>query len=120
MKTVMLVDDVAISNFMMKKMLGKVAPEFDVIEFTSPEQAINSIKESSPDLIFLDLNMPHIDGWKFLSLMNENNLDHKVYILTSSTNQLDIQQSKQYKNVIGFLVKPLNLKSLPDALKVMD
>ena len=80
----MLVDDVAISNFIMKKMIEKVAPDYHVLDFTLPRQAINSLEELNPDLIFLDLNMPEIDGWEFLNLMNEKHFDNKVYILTSS------------------------------------
>ena len=119
-KKVMLVDDVPISNFIMKKMIQKVAPDYQILDFTLPEQAIKSVEENSPDLIFLDLNMPVIDGWKFLYLMNENNLENKVYILTSSTSELDLLQSKQYKNVVGFLVKPVNITNLPDLLKVVE
>jgi hypothetical protein len=52
--------------------------------------------------------------------MDENNFSHKVYILSSSTSQYDIDQSSQYKNVAGFLVKPVNLKGLTDLLTNME
>lgn len=116
-RKVMLVDDIHIANFIMKKMLQKISPDYHVIDFTSPETAINSIEEINPDLIFLDLNMPVINGWNFLDLMADKNFEHKVYILTSSTNQYEIEQSKQYKNVIGFLVKPINLSTLTGLLE---
>lgn len=119
-RKVMLVDDVPTANFIMKKMIQKISPDFNVMDFILPELAINSIEENSPDLIFLDLNMPVINGWKFLDLMNEKNFENKVYILTSSTSQFDIQQSKQYKNVVGFLVKPVNLSTLTDLLKTFN
>ena len=120
MRKIMLVDDVPIANFIMKKMIEKVAPDFQIFDFNFPKKAADSIKEISPDLIFLDLNMPVMDGWEFLQFMIENNFENKIYILTSSTSELDIQQSRQYKNVIGFLVKPVNISALPDLLKVMD
>ncbi len=118
-RKIMLVDDMAIANFIMKKMLQKVAPECQVVDFTLPSKAIDSIEALSPDLIFLDLNMPGIDGWKFLNLMSQHNFDNKVYILTSSTTEFDRDQSKQYKNVISLLVKPVNLTALPELLKVL-
>lgn len=120
MKKVMLVDDIPIANFIMKKMLQKVAPACEVIDFILPEKAIKNLEELNPDFIFLDLNMPVIDGWKFLKLMNENNLENKVYILTSSTSELDLQQSKQYKNVAGFLIKPITVDVLSDLFKVIN
>lgn len=116
----MLVDDIPISNFIMKKMLQRVAPACEVIDFILPEKAIKNLEEFNPDFIFLDLNMPVIDGWKFLKLMNENNLENKVYILTSSTSELDLLKSKQYKNVIGFLVKPITVDILSDLFEVID
>lgn len=120
MKKIMLVDDIAISNFIMKKMIQKVKPHCQIFEFTLPKNAIDSIEEICPDLIFLDLNMPGIDGWEFLNFMNENHFENKVYILTSSTSELEMQQSKQYKNVIGFLIKPVNINMLSDLLKVIN
>jgi response regulator of citrate/malate metabolism len=119
-KKIMLVDDATMANFVMKKMIQKVSPQYDIVDYTQPEQAINSIADSNPDIIFLDLNMPEINGWKFLDIMDENNFNHKVYILSSSTSQYDIDQSSQYKNVAGFLVKPVNLKGLTDLLSTME
>jgi len=119
-KKIMLVDDVPIANFIMKKMIQKVAPHYQITDFESPDKAITSLEQLNPDLIFLDLNMPSINGWRFLELMDEHKLENKVYILTSSTSELDVQQSKQYKNVSGFLIKPLTIKNLPDILKVID
>lgn len=119
-KRIMLVDDVPIANFIMKKMLQKVVPYYEVFDFNLPDKAINSIEELGPDLIFLDLNMPIIDGWNFLNMMNEHRFNNKVYILTSSTSELDVQKSKDYKNVIGFLIKPLTINNLPDILNVVE
>ena len=116
-KRVMLVDDIPISNFIMKKMLQRVDPACEVVDFILPEKAIKNLEGLAPDLIFLDLNMPVIDGWKFLKLMNENNMENKVYILTSSTSELDMQQSKQFKNVLGFLVKPITVDILSNLFK---
>lgn len=94
-RKVMLVDDVPTANFIMKKMIGKISPEY---------------------IIFLDLNMPVIDGWKFLDLMKEKNFKIKVYILSSSNSEFDINRSKQYSNLSGFLLKPLGLSALTDLL----
>lgn len=103
----MLVDDVDISNFIMKKLISKVTPENTVYDFTLPEKAFNSLREISPDVIFLDLNMPVLDGWQFLKLMRQNDLHFKVLILTSSTSELDRQRSLAYSNVLDFLIKPV-------------
>ena len=108
----MIVDDVEISNFIMKKMISKVSSGNEVFDYTLPEKALADIEKNNPDIIFLDLNMPDIDGWEFLKRMQENKLPNAVYVLTSSTSELDLQRSKTYTNVKDFLIKPLDLNKL--------
>ena len=48
-----------------------------------------------------------MDGWQFLEGMMAQNMNTKVYILTSSTSELDRQRSANYTNVVSFLNKPL-------------
>lgn len=107
MKKIMLVDDVDISNFIMKKLISNATPHNKVYDFIHPEKALESLQEIEPDVIFLDLNMPVIDGWQFLDAMQEKGLKNKVFILTSSTSDFDKQRSLGYTNVIDFLIKPL-------------
>lgn len=110
--TVMLVDDKDISNFIMRKFIEIRRPDANIKEFTDPKSALESIPSVSPDIIFLDLNMPVMNGWQFLEEMKRSSLSHKVAILTSSTSNDDFEKSKEYGNVINFYVKPLN----PDEL----
>lgn len=112
MKKIMLVDDKDISNFIMRKFIEIRLPGTTTAEYTSPTKAFDSIETENPDLIFLDLNMPEMDGWQFLEKMRECNLKNKVAILTSSTSELDMQRAEEYGNVIQFFVKPLT----PDEL----
>lgn len=108
MKKIMLVDDVEISNFIMKKIIANAMPNNQVFDFTRPEEAIKKLPDIAPDVLFLDLNMPVIDGWQFLDIMQERGYTNQVFILTSSTSDIDRQKSLDYKNVAGFLVKPLS------------
>lgn len=110
--TIMLVDDKDISNFIMRKFIEIRRPDANIKEFTDPQKALNSIDSIVPDIIFLDLNMPVMNGWQFLDEMRNASFSHKVAILTSSTSNDDFEKSKEYGNVINFYVKPLN----PDEL----
>ena len=110
--TIMLVDDKDISNFIMRKFIEIRRPDANIKEFTDPQKALDSIDSIVPDVIFLDLNMPVMNGWQFLDEMRNASFSHKVAILTSSTSNDDFEKSKEYGNVINFYVKPLN----PDEL----
>ncbi len=73
----------------------------------------NEIKETL--LVFLDLNMPIIDGWELLeelSTKNFENIELKIILLTSSIDPIDIEKSKSFKMVIDFHPKPLTVEIL--------
>ena len=112
MKKIMLVDDVDISNFIMKKLIANATPQNKVYDFNQPEKALELLHEIEPDVIFLDLNMPVIDGWQFLDAMKEKGLNNKVFILTSSPSDFDKQRSLGYTNVLDFLIKPLTSNAI--------
>lgn len=96
-----------ITNFITVNFIQNINPAHNVYDFTDPVKAFEEVDTIAPDIIFLDLNMPELDGWGFLDKMREQMIGYKVYILTSSTSELDRQRSKEYANVEGFLVKPI-------------
>lgn len=108
----MLVDDKAMSNFIMKKYIEIKAPQHSVYDFTDPQLAFEEIDNLAPDIIFLDLNMPVVDGWQFLKNMQKSKKSNKVAILTSSTSEEDHQESTKYSNVVNFFVKPFDAEEL--------
>lgn len=79
-------------------------------------------KNNYPELIFLDLNMPVMNGWEFLDEFMKNYLQDfpktKVLILTSSVDPADQKRSTNYSIVIGFQSKPLTKKMLLDLSKM--
>ena len=117
MKKVMLIDDMDIFNFIMKKLIDSVDPVHQVHDFTNAELALQCLQDIEPNVIFLDLNMPILNGWDFLEGMKARNMEYKVYILTSSTSELDRQRSEDYKNVVSFLTKPVGEEKIARILE---
>jgi two-component system, chemotaxis family, chemotaxis protein CheY len=74
-----------------------------------------------PDLIFLDINMPEMNGFDFLEecmkLPNNISLRMKVIFVTSSLNEADVKKANSYPMVIGFQDKPLNAEGISRLLK---
>lgn len=103
----MLVDDSNICNLMMNKVLTRLPLGLHIVDFTDPVLAFSQVSVLNPSVIFLDLNMPELDGWGFLEQMREEGVTNRVIILTSSTSQLDQLRCAEFPNVLAYHTKPL-------------
>ncbi len=111
-----LIDDERINNLINNKIVKKVNSHVEVTEFIDSRIAYNQIELRSPDLIFLDLNMPNFNGWDFLEKMKKNNLQFDVVILTSSVSQYDHNKAVNYNNVVAYVEKPLSLDKVKELM----
>jgi CheY-like chemotaxis protein len=119
---VMLVDDNDTDNFISRRIIEitKFAPKVEVKN--SGKSALEYLENAKddplllPDLIFLDINMPIVDGFSFLfefSRFPENVKDKcKIVVLSSSDNKRDIERIINEKYVITFITKPLTDEAL--------
>lgn len=117
MKKVYLIDDDDIYVFLTKKTILKVMQDVDVEVFSDGLQAITHLKnvqhqpELLPDVIFLDLNMPVMDGWEFLEEYQEIypsfTRRNELYIVSSSISPHEMERSKSIPVVAEFIIKPL-------------
>ena len=108
MSTIILVDDQPIANFITRKLLEVEGYNKDILDFTNPEEALTYLEDKQNTLIFLDLNMPEMNGWEFLDYLKSKSQQHKIIILTSSTSTVDQNKAKEYDSVIKYVEKPLN------------
>jgi CheY-like chemotaxis protein len=106
---VLLIDDDATANYLSKELLERMhaAKEIEVAE--NCIRALKLIAQSSPDVIFLDIKMPAIDGFDFLERLKELALEKKIKVvmLTSSIRPEDRLRAFSYKAVIEYIEKPL-------------
>ncbi|PRX44458.1 response regulator [Salegentibacter salegens] len=74
----------------------------------------NASEEKLPDIIFLDINMPVMDGWEFLNefIKIKNNFEKKItlYVVSSSIDPRDLERAKSFNLVTDYLIKPIELK----------
>lgn len=74
----------------------------------------NLTEDKLPEIIFLDLNMPVMDGWEFLGefVKIKNNFDKKIslYVVSSSIDPRDLERAKSFNLVTDYLIKPIELK----------
>ncbi|TDN81587.1 response regulator receiver domain-containing protein [Salegentibacter sp. 24] len=108
MSNIILVDDQPIANFITRKLLEIEGYNKDVVDFTNPEKALIYLEDKQNTLIFLDLNMPEMNGFEFLDTLKAKGYQHRIIILTSSTSTIDRQRAQKYASVIDYIEKPLN------------
>lgn len=118
LRTIMLIDDDKITNILTKKLLLKYNPEIKVEVFSNGFDSINHLEKLKADnweypIIFLDINMPEMNGWQFLDKIATLNISPAIYILTSSIDKSDIEKARSYKNIRAFLTKPLTVEKMP-------
>jgi CheY-like chemotaxis protein len=116
------VDDDPLNNLVCNHIILKFTPDAEIKLFTNPEKAlemVGSLGESSDNgefVLFLDVNMPSMSGWEFLeafeSLDEKIHQRFKIYILSSSIDQGDIQKAASNPFVRGYYPKPLNLETM--------
>lgn len=119
---IFLVDDDPINNLINKRLLGKVGISDKIIEFLEGEEALTQIEILPSEhqvLIFLDINMPVLNGWEFLEKYIQifPNRQDKIVILSSSIDYQDRQKAREYQIVSGFLEKPLTLDKIYSQLE---
>ncbi|UZD22815.1 response regulator [Algoriphagus halophytocola] len=119
--TIFLVDDDPINNLINKRLISKVGVSEDIVEFLEAEEALIALSEQAAEksiLIFLDINMPVLNGWEFLDKYGIQfpQRKDKIVILSSSIDFNDREKAKTYDTVSGFLEKPLTIDKIKDQL----
>lgn len=121
----MVIDDDRINNMVCESVIKKLHEQSKVLSFLRAEDALNYLKNEmnpKPDIIFLDINMPEMDGWEFLenyTKLNGNN-KAKIFMLSSSINQGDFEKAKNYAEVVDYIVKPFSKDKLVKAIEMIS
>jgi len=117
--SISVIDDDPIAIFGMKKMLSKIVDCNELHTYINGKAALDGIKEmlkenkKLPEVFFLDINMPIMDGWQFLQEFIALSIEQKVRIniVTSSIDRADYEKWEKYKtqteHVITYNHKPI-------------
>lgn len=115
--TVMIVDDSEADHFICNHTLKKYNSNINIIAAYDGQEALDILAETEvhPQVIFLDINMPRMNGHEFLEKYSEIYGDKRcsvVVMLTSSDQENDKQQSMAYKSVVDYFTKPLSVQAI--------
>ena len=119
----LVIDDDKINNLVCESVIKKIQENNQVVSFLRAEDALNYLSNASnqhPDIIFLDINMPEMDGWEFLErFLPIRKKNTYIFMLSSSINQADFDKAKKYTEVLDYVVKPFSKEKLLKAIEML-
>lgn len=130
LEKILCVDDDTITLMLCKKVIERVSFAHEVLTAKNGEEAIvyfdelaeqfrKNLSNSYPKLIFLDLNMPVMNGWEFLDSYLKKGYcevfpEAEFIVLSSTIDPQDVEKTKGYPMVIDFLSKPITKEMLEE------
>ncbi len=118
-----IIDDDEFNNKICTVTIDKLSTGAHVTTFQDPQEGLVHIsavydKPGNTDtaIVFLDINMPVMNGWEFLDRFDEFDESVrkriKIYILSSSVDKRDMERARTNRNVQHYLIKPLTKETI--------
>jgi CheY-like chemotaxis protein len=120
LQSILLIDDDDITNFYNSHLLRKMNVAEAIHEELNGRAALDYLEKAphQPDLVFLDINMPVMNGFEFLEGYNKmaatRNETFLIMMLTSSLSPLDKSRAAQFSTVTDYYPKPLSVEKLTE------
>jgi len=121
---ILLVDDDVEDNYFHQIVINEMNITERIEVALNGVEALNFLKKENqthPDIIFLDINMPKMNGWEFLQAYKEFKADQNakevVVMLSTSLNPSDKERAEQFPDIIGFNSKPLTEEIISEILE---
>lgn len=125
-RSILLIDDDEATNFLHQLIIKQAGMAAGLQIVTDGQQALDYLakvqqdKQPAPDLIFLDINMPIMDGWEFLehyhNLKFAGGVKPVVILLTTSINPEDAERAERCADIAAFKNKTLSIDVLHEIM----
>ena len=121
-KVICIIDDDPIYQILINKIISISKTECEIIRFKNGKEALDYFNLDSiknlPEIILLDLEMPVMDGWDFMTEVDKIFTDlTDIYIISSSIAYEDKERAKNFSKIKGYFSKPIDSEKILEITK---
>jgi CheY-like chemotaxis protein len=123
LECILLIDDDSEDNLFHRIVIERMQITIRIEAVQNGLEALEYLTKENqiiPELIFLDINMPKMNGWEFLEKYKDLPKNQRsritIVMLTTSANPNDIKRAEEIEDVTGFKTKPLSTEMLTEIL----
>ncbi|WP_455755970.1 response regulator [Sulfurimonas sp.] len=116
----LVVDDAKLARRMIIKSLKQVFNEnIEIIEATNGKEAIEFYKTHQPEICFMDLTMPIVDGFEATSTICSFDKDAQIVVVSADIQEHSVQKAQE-SGAMGFIKKPVDAENLKNMLQELE
>ncbi len=118
---ILIVDDVLMNMMMIKAILGQIIPDAELIEATNGKEAVSKYEQVHPDLIFMDVQMPEMNGMEAtreIRIIEQQSCRHTPIVALTAGAFKEEQERCHAAGMDDFLAKPVETKKIEQILKM--
>ncbi len=116
MAKVMIVEDSNLMISVIKNFIKKSGKPIDIIEAYNGQDGVDKYKKEKPDMVFMDIKMPMMDGITALEKIKEHDKNAKVVMCTSLKEPEQEQRCKK-AGCVGYITKPFSSEDILGEIK---
>tara|TARA_R110002126_G_scaffold247190_2_gene390117 strand:+ start:5174 stop:5566 length:393 start_codon:yes stop_codon:yes gene_type:complete len=127
LKTVILIDDDEIEHFFLDRLAKKTGLIENLVWFSYATEALDYLKTADPskiDVIFLDINMPRMNGFEFMeaakSQIPEVISQIDIVMFSTSTASEDRHKASQFEEIKSYVCKPMDEEALKTVVELVN
>ena len=123
---IFLVDDDVMFNFIHSRIVKSANLAVEIVAYQDAARALEEFRAVVPSddaryILFIDINMPGLDGWGFLEGLSQLPISFlavcEIFMLSSSNDLTDIERAGTYPVVRGYVSKPLTIQQMQDVYR---
>ncbi len=115
----LVVDDSKMARKIIKNnLLSLLSDSIEIIEAQNGKEAVEQYKQYQPQICFMDLTMPVMDGFTAISKICDYDKEAKIIVISADIQELSMKKAKE-NGALGFIKKPVNIESLKSMLTTL-